>query len=451
MHLACCRWSPLLAGLLIRDLAATTLRMATIKGPSLQDSNLGGLRAADIARQFADLSVSSNEGALTHSGSQQKNAGNGLLQSANELLCSRINKSEQPLQTQHFTAAGSPRRDISDEKGNANREFFANTEQLVTGRHNPIEEGSPPLVEESLHTSSELDVEHAPTKVLNSHRTFEMPLSLTPETDHRPSTSSGSAAMTSGTSPQTDEDNFILRTANDVLDNFIQNPELYLQAQQKEDHMIHDYPKKVREFLSGEHNLKEGTPQTALGKKSQQALVDFSQILDQILSTRIGRLLTSDDHEKLQADQILQTAGLQSDFHKIAKKVAHISEKILHETGEAGVFHQEPMATFGNFIAKFYHAFFDSLAKRRERGKMIADQQHGLQVQLASSGDAIREVRKRLDNDWIHDMITDESHPGNSESHLDDSESYYSDFDELSDADSDLDGSHFMDIDWPHI
>ncbi|KNF04828.1 hypothetical protein PSTG_01884, partial [Puccinia striiformis f. sp. tritici PST-78] len=109
------------------------------------------------------------------------------------------------------------------------------------------------------------------------------------------------------------------------------------------------------------------------------------------------------------------------------------------------------MATFGNFIAKFYHAFFDSLAKRRERGKMIADQQHGLQVQLASSGDAIREVRKRLDNDWIHDMITDESHPGNSESHLDDSESYYSDFDELSDADSDLDGSHFMDIDWPHI
>ncbi|KNF04827.1 hypothetical protein PSTG_01883 [Puccinia striiformis f. sp. tritici PST-78] len=190
MHLACYRWSPLLAGLLIRDLAATTLRMAPMKGTSLQDSNLGGLRAADIARQFADLSVSSNEGALTHSGSQQKNAGNGLLQSANELLCSRINKSEQPLQTQHFTAAGSPRRDISDEKaryiGNANREFFANTEQLVTGRHNPIEEGSPPLVEESLHTSSELDVEHAPTKVLNSHRTFEMPLSLTPETDHRP-------------------------------------------------------------------------------------------------------------------------------------------------------------------------------------------------------------------------------------------------------------------------
>ncbi|KAI9627697.1 hypothetical protein KEM48_012026 [Puccinia striiformis f. sp. tritici PST-130] len=410
MHLACYRWSPLLAGLLIRDLAATTLRMAPMKGTSLQDSNLGGLRAADIARQFADLSVSSNEGALTHSGSQQKNAGDGLLQRQTSFV-----QSYQQIRTTSADAACHCRRSPAEIL--VMKKIYRKFKPRIFREHGttcdweaqPHREGSPPLVEESSLTSSELDVEHAPTGVLNSHRTLEMPWSLTPETDHRPQRH---AAPTSGTSPQTDEDNFILRTANDVLDNFIQNPELYLQPQQKEDHMIHDYSKKVREFLSGEHKLKEELLRQLSGRKvSQQALVDFSQILDQILSMRIGHLLTSDDHEKLQADQVLQTAGLQSDFHKIAEKVTHISEKILRETGEAGVFHQEPMATFGNFIAKFYHAFFDSLAKRRERGKMIADQQRGLQVQLASSGDAIREVRKRLDNDWIHDMITDESHP----------------------------------------
>ncbi|POW01896.1 hypothetical protein PSTT_12164 [Puccinia striiformis] len=384
MHLACYRWSPLLAGLLIRDLAATTLRMAPMKGTSLQDSNLGGLRAADIARQFADLSVSSNEGALTHSGSQQKNAGTVYSRGKRGFV-----QSYQQIRTTSADAAslqkGLP-AEILVMKKEIKPRIFREHGTTCDWEAQPHRERIPTACRGILAYFVGTDVEHAPTKVLNSHRTFEMPLSLTPETDHRPSTSSGTAAPTSGTSPQTDEDNFILRTANDVLDNFIQNPELYLQPQQKEDHMIHDYPKKVREFLSGEHNSRKELLRQLSGRKvSQQALVDFSQILDQILSMRIGHLLTSDDHEKLQADQVLQTAGLQSDFHKIAEKVAHIT--------------------------KFYHAFFDSLAKRRERGKMIADQQHGLQVQLASSGDAIREVRKRLDNDWIHDMITDESHP----------------------------------------